>query len=149
MGAVTAEVASSSLVVPAIPFKHLRKVRLSGVGTKRNNRQNQFPSPASAVRIRFGKIILTTLVCACLLAAILRQVPRDGNFSRTACPRQTPSPLQIVPNLLQHPSPRLCRLPLCDPILKNLVLSAPFHMFGHVFSRRLWPQHGPVSVAFA
>jgi hypothetical protein len=28
-------------------------------------------------------------------------------------------------------------------------LSAPFHMFGHVFSRRLWPQDGPVSVAFA
>src|SRR6266446_5362345 len=46
---VTAEVASSSLVVPAIPFKHLRKAWLPGVGTNRNNKQNHFPPPAVAV----------------------------------------------------------------------------------------------------
>jgi hypothetical protein len=47
--AVTAEVASSSLVVPAILFKPLRKVWLSGVGTKRNNKKVHFPPPATTV----------------------------------------------------------------------------------------------------
>jgi hypothetical protein len=45
---VTAEVASSSLVVPAILSKHLRKVWLSGVGTKRNNKKIHFVPPATA-----------------------------------------------------------------------------------------------------
>ena len=49
MGAVTAEVASSSLVVPAILFKHLRKVWLPCVGTKRNNKNIHFPPPATVV----------------------------------------------------------------------------------------------------
>jgi hypothetical protein len=46
---VTAEVASSSLVVPAILFKHLWKVWLSSVGTKRNIKQIHLPPPAAAV----------------------------------------------------------------------------------------------------
>src|SRR6516162_4956613 len=45
---VTAEVASSSLVVPAIILKHLRKVGLSSVGTKRNNKKIHFVPPATA-----------------------------------------------------------------------------------------------------
>ena len=67
---VTAEVASSSLVVPAILFKHLRKVRLPGVGTKRNNKNIHFPPPATAVCVCSGKIILTTLLCASLFAGV-------------------------------------------------------------------------------
>ncbi len=67
---VTAEVASSSLVVPAIPLEYLQTVFLSGAGTITNDKQNQFPSPATAACIRFGKIMRKALVGVRLLAGV-------------------------------------------------------------------------------
>ena len=71
--AVTAEVASSSLVVPTIPFKHLPEVLDFRAGTKRHKigtRVGICPSGAYVSSVFSGNNSATTASCAVRFSAV-------------------------------------------------------------------------------